>query len=205
MDRQFTDNLYPVRQTMYNESMFENHDQQICHMLKHSPEKGLDMLIAQYTGYVWAIVSRKLESYSRQDAEECASDVFYAVFQKRHTLSESRGSLKAFICTVTKNKAIDYARQLCRRQERYIHTPPPDRACEQDDLVAKERNHQLLKTVKKLSPADAAIIIRRFYLGMPIRQIAKEMHMKANTVSQRCVRATARLAQLLDKEDFRND
>jgi RNA polymerase sigma-70 factor (ECF subfamily) len=185
--------------------MYENHDQQICHMLKHSPEKGLDMLIAKYTGYVWAIVSRKLEGYSRQDAEECASDVFYTVFQKRQILSESRGSLKAFICTVAKNKAIDYARQLSRRQERYIHTPPPDRACAPDDLAARERSRQLLKTVKKLNPADSAIIIRRFYLGMPIRQIAKEMHMKANTVSQRCIRATARLAQLLDKEDFNDD
>jgi RNA polymerase sigma-70 factor (ECF subfamily) len=70
----------------------KNYEEDVFAILKADPDRGLALLIEKYAGYVRAIVLGKLGGFSRQDIEECVSDVFYSIYQSRHTLDSGKGS-----------------------------------------------------------------------------------------------------------------
>ena len=56
-------------------------------LMAQSPEKGRRALIDQYSGLVYAIVYSKLQGLgSREDVEDCVSDVFVKLFRSAEGL-----------------------------------------------------------------------------------------------------------------------
>ena len=70
--------IFPGRKPVYNVPMTRRMDKTL-NTLKQHPDRGLELLVEEYTGYVYSIVKGKLNRFSRQDIEECVSDVFYTV------------------------------------------------------------------------------------------------------------------------------
>ncbi len=204
--------LFPCRKPVQYATMIKPKDK-ILALLKKDPDQGLAALIDRYTGYIYAIIQNRLSGFSRQDVEECVSDVFYSVYQNRDNIDLDRGTLKAFICTVARNKATDRLRQLSKIEiykkdpldmDAYtLHSVAQENV--QQTVFDNDRKERLLAAIDNLPAADTQIMVRKYYFGQSNKEIASALSMKENTVSKRAARAVAKLGNILSKEDFINE
>ena len=179
-------------------------DAQLSELVSSSQEDGFRALFMQYQGYVYKIVWGMLrETGSPQDAEDCVSEVFLQVFLH---FQEIRGtSLKAYIGTVAKHKAIDYARRL-GTVNRYGGEPlsenTPSGENVERSVEENDRNQQLFAAVRSLGEPDASIVIGRYFYDRKPADIARGLHMTPVAVRVRLNRALRKLRKLLSDEEI---
>ncbi len=184
-------------------------DQELFELLSRDPERGLGAIMDRYTGLVITIVQSKLGVVgTREDIEECVSDVFLDLWQRRDTLDPGEGSIAAYLAVVAKRRAIDVYRRLSAHARHLPTDPLPDRDDPSDtrpdipaeddiaaELIAREDAAALIRAVRALGTPDSEIIIRKYYLGESARSIGRALHMNENTVNKRAGRALARLKE----------
>ncbi len=179
-------------------------ERELRELVSISQEDGFKALFQQYQSYVYTIVWNHLRTYgTAEDAEECISDVFLQVFLHFEEIGD--GSLQAYIGTVAKNKAIDYARRLRSLNGRADeHTElseiPSEENVEQEIEVCLE--HQLLyQKIQELGEPDTTILILKYFYRRKSSDIAKQVHMTPIAVRVRLNRALKKLRRLLNNEE----
>ena len=170
-----------------------------------SGEAGFRLIFQQYQGYVYSIVWSRIKSVcTKEDAEECVSDVFADVFL--HFDDIAAGSLQAYIGTVAKRRAIDMFRSRTARK----NDVRPEEALEglsaDDDIAAdyeqREQCSTLLQAIRGLGEPDATIIIQKYYYDRTTNEIADTVQMQPVAVRVRLSRALKRLRKLLTDSSF---
>ena len=170
-----------------------------------SEEAGFRLLFQQYQGYVYSIVWSRIKGVcTKEDAEECVSDVFAEVFLHFHEIRQ--GALQAYIGTVAKRTAIDCFRSRTAKKNAVL---PDDTLADKaapDDVAAEyeqdEQNRQLLASIRSLGEPDASIIIQKYYYDRDAKEIAAAVHMTPVAVRVRLSRALKRLKTLLTDDGF---
>ncbi len=173
-------------------------------LLRKSPEEGYRALVDTYGSYVYAIVRNRLSGTgSSGEVEECVSDVFAELFfQFREQGVPDASGLKALIGTVAKRRAIDVFRQLSRS----VPTISMEEAGALEQTQEQEAEtillrRQLLRLIESLGEPDCSILIRQYFYGCTVREIAAGIHMTAEAVQKRSLRARQRLKAMLIAED----
>ncbi|MEN6595205.1 MAG: sigma-70 family RNA polymerase sigma factor [Clostridiaceae bacterium] len=165
----------------------------ITDLLLHNPEQGLSQMLGAYTGLVYHAASAVLGRQSREEIEECVSDAFLAVYQRRNALDFTKGSVKAYLCATARNLAIDRlnrrARSAAEPLDEFAASP------EQTDAaaLANLEKNELIRRVKSLGEPDSTILICRYYFNMRTKEIARKVGLKENAVDQRLRRALIKL------------
>ena len=162
----------------------------------------LRTLIEAYSSYVYTIVWSCLHGAgTREDADECVSDVFADVFFGYHAESAHAGDLRGFIGAVAGRRAVDAYRRCARVQSRSI---PMEALAEQASgenipaqAEAAERSRILLECIEALGEPDASIVLQRYYYGIPAADIAAAWKLTPAAVRMRCSRAMKRLRTAL--------
>lgn len=180
-------------------------DGELIALLREDPAEGLRQAMARYIGLVYTVTAGKLPS--GEDVEECVSDVFLRFFEQRYLLDPEKGSLKAYLCTMAKRAAVDRFRKLKNRQTDSLEEleegdRPP--AAEDDvaaDAERRETQERLIAAIRGLGTPDSEIMIRKYYLGQPTKQIARDVGLRPNTVDKRAARAREKLRHELG-DDF---
>ena len=161
-------------------------------MLEASPDKAYQALFDEYCNYVYTVVFSKLRSCgSREDIEECVSDIFAEIFKKYNGGS---GDMKPFIATVAKRRAINVYRRLSARAEEVPLDDNEDYGAQADGGDDRE---QLTRCIKALGEPDSVIVIQKYYYRRTSAEIAESLGMKPSAVRMRCSRAVERLRVLL--------
>ena len=97
-------------------------DKALIKLIKRDAQKGMSILMEQYTGLVYTIVKNKLSLYcTAEDIEEAVSDVFAAFYNKMDSVDLEKGSLSAYLMTIAKRKAVDKFRSSVRQDEIIIN------------------------------------------------------------------------------------
>lgn len=182
-------------------------DQEWLELMHSSPKEGRRALIDNYSNLVYAIVLNKLKGCaSREDIEDCVSDVFVTVFEAEDKFSASSGSLKSYISTIAKRTAIDAWRRLTYRQNTTDHLEDTETELpsgEEDPsamLAGKLEKRRLWEIVKALGEPDTSIIVRQYFYEQSAKEIAKALSMTAAAVQKRSVRARAKMKELLQSD-----
>lgn len=171
-------------------------------LIRSSPDDGFRQVFEQYHGYAYAIVCRTLAGAgSVKDAEDCIVDVFADVIMHFDTGVE--GSLRAYIGTTARNKALNLKRlQSSSRRSRISDDEVleiPDKAV---NIEKKAENTELLNIVMdridKLGEPDSSIIISKYIYGRSSNETASFLGMSAANVRMRLSRAMKRLKGELD-------
>ena len=169
-----------------------------------SPGSARRALFDEYYKYVCTIVCSKLSSAaSREDIEECVSDIFAEVFFCLDEKSGYSGDLKGLISTIAKRRAIDRFRGLAANKLSFLSIEGDELYDIRDDydLETQAENEQqcalLLDKINELGEPDSTIIIQRYYFGRSSREIAESLSMKPSAVRMRCARALKRLRSVL--------
>ena len=86
-------------------------DKRIMALFAKDPERALEEVMSLYTKLVTHIVRGSLiPPFSEEDVDECVSDTFLRFYNKGRYIDIEKGSIKAWLCTVAKNRAIDFRR-----------------------------------------------------------------------------------------------
>lgn len=177
-------------------------DIELFNLLIYKPEAGLNKMMDNYMALVYTIIFNQLSNiYSKEDIEECVSDVFFEVFNNRNKIDLTKGSLKAFLAVIAKRKAID----MYRKNKNKTHIPIEEVAENlftasdevADSILKKESNLELVEAIKSLGEPDSQIIIRKYYLHQSSKDISKDIGIKVNTIDKKVSRCMQKLKKIL--------
>ena len=182
-------------------------DNEIKKRLKNSRSDGFKALFDEYWSYCYTIVFSILRSYgSQNDIEDCTSDVLSDVAMNYDLLNG--GSLKAYIGTTAKRRAIDVKRSLSTHTSKNIPLEDEVSASlsSDDNVEAETENSEiasiLLKRIKSLGEPDASIIIHKFFYEHNSSETAKILGMNPITVRSRLRRGLKKLKEVLTDMDI---
>lgn len=176
-------------------------------LISQSQQEGFRALFRQYQSYVYAIIWRKICTVgSKEDAEECVSDVFTDVFL--HFADIREGALQGYLATLASRTAVDCYRRLRSRSTQISLADETAQLLDsgEDVQMSCEANAQssvLLEKIRSLGEPDATIILHKYFYDRSTAEIAKTVCMRPVTVRVRLSRALKRLRTLLSDDEIK--
>lgn len=146
-----------------------------------------DFLINEYSKLLWIVASGILKNVgSREDIEDCVSESFTYLWEYPEKYDKQRGSIKSYLCIITKSKAIDKVRKI----NKTITLPyDEDLKAETDDIEEMLVNKQIINDIynfaKSLKQMDSEIFLLRYFYQLKPREIANKLNITAKEVSNR--------------------
>lgn len=173
-------------------------DQELLELMRRDPEAGVRELVQQYGGLVYSIVNGRAGGVTApQDVEECASDVIFEVFQKSGRVDLKKGSLKAFVAVVARQRAVNLYHKMAKERGRAAPEgeldATPDAERPEDVFLREDSRSRLLEAVHSLGEPDSSIIIRKYYFGQKAKEIAADLGLSTGAVDTRLSRALEKL------------
>lgn len=178
-------------------------------LISEDKENAQRRLFDEYFNYVCTIVYNKLRSSgSREDIEDCVSDVFFDVYSCYDMNTKLEGDIKGFIGTVASRKAVSYYHRLRNRNMCNISSEdaeavlPPSEEDVAKTAELTELRGVLLELIDSLGEPDSSIIIQKYYYNRKSKEIAKLLSLSPVLIRVRCSRAVKRLRKKLSDADI---
>ena len=179
------------------------HDEALLSLLASDAERGMRLIMERYTGIVYTVIKNKLSPAFSADVEDVVADTFSEFYQTFSRCDVSRGSIKAYLCTVAKHNAIDFLRRrqapplsldeaLLTEKEAIFDQGP-------DDALFKK---VLIEAILSLDKTDRDIIMRKYYLGESTKEIASALGMTVSAIDTRAHRALQKLRKQFGGESL---
>ncbi|MFI5274036.1 MAG: sigma-70 family RNA polymerase sigma factor [Ktedonobacterales bacterium] len=185
--------------------------------------RALEALITRYSREVTYFVRVVLDGIGTlQDAEECANDLFIAVWEEISSFDPARGTLRTWLTMRAKYLALDRRRQIQRRQiitgvnatqvsarEREDERAPADVIAESHDpgesldhlLERRERHAQLRRALEELPELDRLLVYLRYFRLDPTEDIAARTGLTRRAIDTRLWRARRMLREAMEAEE----
>jgi RNA polymerase sigma-70 factor (ECF subfamily) len=138
---------------------------------------------------------------AREDAEEVVSDVYLYVWRFAATYDSRRGSVRAWLTVIARNRAIDRLRQRQpllpfddekdSLQLSSCHLSPESLVAQMQSAAAVDRAMALL------NPKHRQVLVLAFFDGLTHAEIARVMEMRLGTVKSHLRRSLVRLQKTL--------
>ena len=182
--------------------LIRSEERQLLQLLLENPEHGLSEAIKQYGKTVHWIVIKILGGDGRLEVEECTADVFVRLWQSAARFDWTQGtSLASWLYGIARHTALDY-----RRRQPGIKALPLEETdlkleLNLEEMLARTRNEKILRDVIDALPTpEREIFIYRYFLEMPVKEIAAQLNLSAKQVENKLYRGRLSLRQqLLEK------
>jgi RNA polymerase sigma-70 factor (ECF subfamily) len=155
--------------------------------IKNGNPKIYEYIINEYSKLLWVVASGIINNIgSKEDIEDCIADSFAYLWQYPEKYNPKRGSLKTYLCLITKSKAIDKVRKLNKTtalsydDELDIKTDDLE-----EKLVNKEMVNEIYKFAKSLKQLDSEIFILRYFYQLKPSEIAVKLNISVREVSNK--------------------
>jgi len=133
-------------------------------------------------------------------ANEVCQEAFLAVWRSAATFDSAVGSVRSWLLTIVRNRAVDHLRRVTRTNDHEVrdealaerHPAPSDAGTEASALRSAEAGvtRELLDV---LSPEQRRVIVLSFYSGYSHSEIAAMLELPLGTVKARMNRGLAKL------------
>lgn len=165
-------------------------EKELMNLLKKEPEEGMEQIVTQYTGLLWAVASRFLSE--PEDVKDCVNDTFAEFFYYQDHFDPEKGNLKGYLAAITKRLAVK------RYWENRKNEACESLNCQSDDPFARlEQWDELEAALGTLNPMDEKIIRMKYYEGMTAKEIAASLGLPYETVKKRHQRSLKKLYKAL--------
>ena len=172
-------------------------DRKLAQKLKQGNRLALDRAMAAYTPYLSTVAWNALgPAASAQDVEEVVSDAFLALWSRRDSLQPEQG-LKPWLAAVARNKAIARlraARPAPRPLQQAETAGGPTPA---QELERRMFAHALRQAVEGLPPPDDQLVLRFYYEGEKLKDVARDLGLSVPAAKSRLCRARKKLKEIL--------
>ncbi len=193
-----------VRQTERDDPLRpEPSDADLLRALADAPD-ALGPLYDRYGGLVYGLARAILKA--DEEAEDLTQEVFLMLCQGT-TYDPARGSLGAYLTTLTRSRAIDRVRNRGRRlrllRASWQGAPPPERPAGAVELIAtRESSERVRSAVAELPANERRALEMVYYQGLTQTEIAASLDAPLGTVKSWCRRGLlglrAALADLVE-------
>ena len=181
-------------------------DEKIIGLFFERSEEAVEQVKAKYGEACMHLLKNLLPD--AQDAEECANDVYLALW---NTIPpEQPASLKGFFGKITRNLALDKYK-FNRRQKRgsgetelawdELKTEDISNPVEKE-LLLKELGEKISLFLNKISERDRNIFIARYYFVYPVSEISERFGLNEKYVSNILSRTRKRLLKFLAERGY---
>lgn len=169
-------------------------------------ELNLEMIIDEYSGYIFKIIENMSIQYlSQEDIEEIISDTFVVLWKNRDRLDKSK-DLSPYIAGITKN--------LVREKSRVIKIHDDisdyenivqdffkvDMFCEQREKIAI-----IDKTVKNMKKIDIEIFELYYYSAMNYNEISNALNISEFSIKSKLFRIRRKIRKELLKGGYSDE
>ncbi len=169
-------------------------------------ERALTETDLKYGGYCTAIARNLLSS--REDAEECVSDTWHRAWR---TMPPQRpNSLRAYLGRIVRNLSISRFRALRAAKRSGVELLldeldecVPGRSDVEEELESKELTGLIEGWLEGLGAEDRRLFLRRYWYGVEVQALARELGATPNAAAQRLRRLRLALKELLEQEGVR--
>lgn len=169
-------------------------------LLLQKDEKGMELLLKHYGPLMKYIIAPILKK--PQDQEDCLSEVTIRIWNKIEQFDQQRGSWNAWLTSVTRNTALNYARSLARHDavEAISDTIPAAEQSPEETMVQQEQQEALRRVLQALSSKERMLFYRKYYYLQSTAQIAAELGMTERAVEGKLYRLKRQLRKMLGGE-----
>ncbi|QWF71813.1 sigma-70 family RNA polymerase sigma factor [Methylomonas paludis] len=134
-------------------------------------------------------------------AEEVVQDTFWQVWRQAPRFDPERGTVKAWVMTIARSRALDALRQIDTQEselemEALELIAAPDDQAPPDLLGAIEQGHQLQSALASLEPLPRQLVSLAFFRGLSHDQIAACSGLPLGTVKSH-IRRSLQTLQLM--------
>lgn len=174
-------------------------------LLETDKSKAQRIVFDEYLNYVYTIAYNRLRSCgSREDIDECVSDIFTDIFASYEYKSITNDDIKGFIATIALRKSCAYYNRLCKKANNISF----DDECANDfpsteniseAAENREIRRNILKLIDSLGEPDSTIIMQKYYYGRNSREISKFVSLSPAMIRVRNSRALKKLRKLLSE------
>ena len=128
--------------------------------------------------------------------EDLVQDVFVSAFARIGQFDPGRGTFRAWLFTIGRNRALNARR---KKRESLLEEPAviPDRRTAVDDVITKEAFQQLDRALAGLKFQDRVIFVLAEIEGLAYAEIARVERLPLGTVKSRLARIRAKLRSQL--------
>lgn len=160
----------------------------------------IEALYLEYRDKVRAYAVHHLRNV--QDAEDAVSQVFLNAHKKRDAYDPARGLYSTWLYAITRNVVREALRRADRsRTNGYfdewetMESPDPH---PENLLLTGERVEELTAALEQLPERERDILLLRFYIGLPSKEVAARMDLSDGNVRYLQSKALSRLRGLLE-------
>lgn len=173
-------------------------EKNIIDAIKAGDEQAMQKIICRYSRLLWSIVGAALSQVgTTEDMEECVADVFIDLWEHPQKYDESRGSLKAWLSVIARNKAIDRYRQKTKIQT----IPLEETMLAQMGVEPEMENREgLQEALAELTEEEREILLRRYVYQQKPKEMAVALGLSVKQIENRLYRIKAKMRKQMEQE-----
>jgi RNA polymerase sigma-70 factor (ECF subfamily) len=177
-------------------------DDRIVEGLARATPQAIEMLYDRYGTLAYTLAYRVLNDEGA--AQDVVQETFLTIWRRASTYEPSRGSLRSWLCSIVRSRAIDRLRGRSGRARRDLHledvpmqTAPSDTW---DRVAAELEREHVSRALTELPPDQRQTIELAYYGGYSQREISDLMQVPLGTVKGRTRMALRKLRALVEGE-----
>ncbi len=178
-------------------------DSRIIELFLARNEDAVTHAQTKYGAYCRHIASNLL---SKEDAEECVNDTLFAVWNAIPPAKPN--DLKAYLGKTVRNLAINRYHKNHAKKRQYgmavLLSELEDCIPSPDTTECAAENRELTAIINawlgSLDKDDRVLFVRRYWHGVPLKELAKERRVSPNKLAQRMHRLRLSLKNALEQE-----
>lgn len=176
-------------------------DESLLRRIQRRDETALEELYDRQSTAVYSLALRIVGD--RAAAEDVLSDVFWRVWRRAETFDPRRGSLTAWLLTITRRRALDELRMGARRERRErspdaMGEVPQERApSPEGEALAGEVQEHVREALAALPPEQRGPIELAYFEGLTHVEIADRLQEPLGTIKTRIRTGMQRLRESL--------
>lgn len=162
-------------------------DEELKQGIRNHDPTTYEILMDKYSKLLWVVASGILKNVGNQeDIEDCVAESFAYLWEHPEKYDKRRGSIKTYLCLITRNKAIDRLRKINRittlSYDDELRTETDDI---EEMLVNKQIINEIYEFAQKLKQLDSEIFILRYFYQLKPREIADKLNITVKEVSNK--------------------
>ena len=169
--------------------------------IKNRSPNAFDCLINTYTRPVYYLAYNILNvGFSKEDIEECVSDVFVEAWQKIDEYDDQKGSLRGWLLMLTKYRALTYKRKLGKHNVNYLEDYGKAQGEIRDKaspILEREAQLMLMQVVDGFGETDRLLFVRRYLMGESIVALMDSTGLSRSAVDNRLARCRNKIKEVL--------
>lgn len=155
-------------------------------MLNIQTEKQYNKIVENYSDMIFRIAYQYL--YNKYDAEDIVQEVFVKLLSRK-VIFKDEEHVKSWLIRVTINQCLDYKKSLAKRS-----TVP----IENMEIPFEHKEEGILEELQLLKEDERNILYLYYYEGYKIKEIAKILIQKQNTINSKLTRARKKLKEIME-------